>query len=53
MISEKIVQRLMPVTEEERKILEGDNSIDRLLYMDTSSTVINSRKLLIKVSSLP
>jgi len=48
MISEKIVQRLMPVTEEERKILEGDNSIDRLLYMDTSSTVINSRKLLDK-----
>ena len=46
MIDEKIIERLMPVTDEEKLILEGDSAINKGLYMENEGSVINSRKLL-------
>ena len=48
MLTEEIISALMPVTNEEQRFLGGENTIDRKLYMDTTETVINSRKLLDK-----
>ena len=41
-----ILNRLSPVTEEEKRILSGQNQIDRSLYMDGSRDVISGEKLL-------
>ena len=41
-----IMERLSPVTEEERKILDGQTFIDRDLYMDGTHDVITGDKLL-------
>lgn len=46
MIDEKIIERLMPITDEERLILEGQSAINKGLYMENEGSVINSRKLL-------
>ena len=44
---EEILEKLMPITSEERKILDGDGDIDRALYMDgqgSTHVVINDYK---------
>ncbi len=45
---EEILEKLTPVTEEEKRILSGDNTIDRDLYMEGQENTINSKKLLIE-----
>ena len=42
----KILSRLSEITEEEKKILAGQERIDRGLYMDGSRDVISGAKLL-------
>ena len=46
MTDKRIVDTLLPITEEERKLLDGGNSIDTKLYMESAANVVNSRKLL-------
>ena len=41
-----ILEKLTPVTEEERKILEGQTGIDRSIYMEGQGDTVNSKKLL-------
>lgn len=45
-MNETIVQRLSPITPEEKAILNGQLQIDRGLYMDGSRDVISGAKLL-------
>lgn len=45
-IDERIIEHFSPVTEEEKKILDGSKTIERELYMQDNPNVINSRKLL-------
>ena len=45
-MDEWIIKQLSAVTPEEQKILDGQPSIDRQLYMQGFENVINSRKLL-------
>ncbi len=45
-MNREILKELIPVTEEEERFLNGDNEINRTLYMDEKSTIINSKKLL-------
>lgn len=47
MISYKLLKEIMPVTEEENRLLHG-GQIDRALYMSTNTNVINSKLLLEK-----
>lgn len=47
MISYKLLREIMPITEEERKIISG-GSIERDLYMSCGTDVINSKLLLEK-----
>jgi len=44
-LKDEILEYLLPITEEERTILEGDE-LDRRRYMDDGSHVINAKKLL-------
>jgi len=46
MINNDILQKLLPITKEEQKILDGKDNIDRDIYMSKNSNVINSKKLL-------
>ncbi len=46
MTDKRIVDKLLPITEEERKILDTNTSIDTNLYMENEGRVVNSRKLL-------
>ena len=46
MTDKRIVDTLLPITEEERKLLDGGTSIDTKLYMESAANVVNSRKLL-------
>lgn len=46
MVNPKILKELMTITDEEKAILGGINSIDRTLYMSGSKNIVNSRKLL-------
>lgn len=46
MMDRSILEKLSVITDEERKILEGDKVIDRNLYMDGSHDVISGDKLL-------
>lgn len=46
MIDSRILDKLLPVTEEEEAILKGRQSIDRSLYMDDSGDIVSGRKLL-------
>ncbi len=45
-MNEAILQKLSAVTPEEQKILNGETSIDRELYMDGSEDVIDAARLL-------
>ena len=46
MINLELLDKLKVITPEEEKILEGDIGIDRTLYMDSSTDIINSKKML-------
>ncbi len=45
-LDERILRRLSVITEEERRILDGEVQIDRSLYMDGSRDIITGSKLL-------
>lgn len=45
-MDERILEKLSPITAEERELLSGRTSIDRSLYMDGSRDVISGQKLL-------
>ena len=45
-MNESLLEKLSPVTEEEKRILAGERQIDRSLYMDGSRDVISGDKLL-------
>lgn len=42
----EIIDRLIPLTDEEKKLVDGRKEINRVLYMDSGKNVINSKKLL-------
>lgn len=42
----KIIDVLLPITAEEKEILDGKKTIDRSLYMERSDNTVNSKKLL-------
>lgn len=46
MIHPQILEKLLPITDEEKAILDGRESIDRSLYMADGCDVINGTKLL-------
>lgn len=46
MISQAIIDKLLPITDEEKKILSGESNIDRSIYMSEDKNIINSKKLL-------
>ena len=46
LMNQEILQKLSPVTEEEKRILAGQTQIDRSIYMDGSRDVISGEKLL-------
>lgn len=48
MIREEILAELMPITDEERAILDGRTTIDSTIYTEGGGGVISSRKLLPK-----
>lgn len=43
---EEILNKLLPINEEEKELLAGKNQIDRSIYMENDLGVINSKKLL-------
>ena len=48
MLHEEVLERLRGITEEEKRILEGDASIDRSIYMEKQEEIIRSSKMLPK-----
>lgn len=46
MIKKEILDRLIPITEEERAILDGKGGVDKSIYTTTGGSVIRSKKLL-------
>ena len=46
MIHPRILEKLLPITMEEQAILDGQNSIDRSIYMADGRDVVNGTKLL-------
>ena len=46
MISNEIMEKLRPISPEEQKILYSRQGIQRDLYMDTDSDVVDAKKLL-------
>ncbi len=46
MISSELMKELMPITKEERDILNGKKDIDRSIYMEGGGNTVNSKKLL-------
>jgi len=44
-VQKELLERLLPITEEESRLLQG-NPIDRDLYMEQSGNVVNAEKLL-------
>ncbi len=48
MLNKSILEKLMPITEEEDRVLKEGSTINRLLYMESGQSIINSRKLLDK-----
>ena len=46
MINEEILSKLMPISDEEQAILDGDGSLDRSIYTTEDSNVISSKRLL-------
>ena len=47
MIKNEILERLMPITEEELTILNGSDTIDSTIYTDNTDLIISSKKLLL------
>jgi len=45
-MNQALIDRLLPVTEEEQRFLHGETDIDATLYMEQAGTVINSKKML-------
>lgn len=43
----ELLEKLTPVTEEERRFLDGEKNIDRSIYMEGQGDTVNSKKLLI------
>ena len=48
MIRQEILEKLMPITKEERIILDGADTVDKSLYTTHEDNVIRSKKLLSK-----
>ena len=46
MLKNEILQKLLPVTEEEQKFVDGQKQIDRSIYMDSPLNIVNSKKIL-------
>ena len=46
MIKREILDKLLPITDEERAILEGRNSVDKGIYTLSGGSVIRAKKLL-------
>lgn len=46
MISEEIIKLISPISKEEERFLLGKKDIDRNLYMESDSSIINSKKML-------
>lgn len=46
MINEMIIERLLPITEEERSILEGRGEVDKSIYTTTGGSVVRYKKLI-------
>ncbi len=46
MIRQELIEKLSPITDEERAILSGRNEIDKTLYTNTASMVVDAAKLL-------
>ena len=46
MMNQSIIERLIPITEEEQRILDGQQSIDRDIYMTAEADIIKGKKLL-------
>ena len=42
----ELLEKLTPVTEEERRFLDGEKNIDRSIYMEGQGDTVNSKKLL-------
>ncbi len=45
-MNHEILDKLIPLTEEEKKLISGRKEINRVLYMESGKNVINSKKLL-------
>lgn len=45
-MNREILDKLIPLTEEEKKLICGRKEINRVLYMESGKNVINSKKLL-------
>ena len=45
-MDEKLYKELRNITDEEKEILQGRDNIDRRLYMEQQSDIINANKLL-------
>jgi len=48
MLNNEIFKKFIPVTDEEKRLISGDSSIDKALYMESAENIINSRRLLEK-----
>jgi len=48
MISYRLLKNMLPVNDEEKKILDGDEKIDRKIYMAEEKNIINAKLLLKK-----
>lgn len=46
LVNREILDKLIPLTEEEKKLISGRKEINRVLYMESGKNVINSKKLL-------
>lgn len=45
-MNKEILDKLLPLTEEEKKLVDGTKEINRVLYMDSEKDVISGKKLL-------
>lgn len=45
-MNREILDKLIPLTEEEKKLISGRKEINRVLYMESGKNVVNSKKLL-------
>lgn len=45
-MNQQLMQRLIQITDEERKLLEEQSSVDKTLYTEAKDFVVDSRKML-------